>query len=159
MREENAQTKHEADRSLTNSIYTSINATMLQEIQQIHLRMSYGSKIDALARHILWLRQHDPGAKSIVFSQYKRFLHMLSMAFSKFGIGFSSADTKNGIRKFREDPTVCDRRFCLRLPLTLALTRIPGGMLPSSCQSTFVGSEPRQCYARVLLRASDQYSG
>lgn len=56
----------------------------------------------------MWLREHDPGAKSIVFSQYKDFLGVLANAFSRFGIGYSSVDqAKDGIQRFKEDPAVC----------------------------------------------------
>lgn len=87
---------------------------MLDEIKNIDLPTSLGTKIDTLARHLMWLRDHDPGAKSIVFSQYKDFLSVLATAFSRFKIGYSSVDAKNGIQLFKEDPAV-------RYPLTPAI--------------------------------------
>ncbi len=68
---------------------------------------SFGTKIDTLARHILWIRANDAGAKSIVFSQYKDFLDILAKAFSRFKIAFTGIDQKDGIDKFKEDPSVC----------------------------------------------------
>lgn len=90
-----------------NSVYTDISSGILSEIKNIDLDGSFGTKIDTLSRHILWLRQHDPGAKSIVFSQYKGFLGVLGSAFSRFKIGYTSVDNKDGIEKFKSDPAVC----------------------------------------------------
>lgn len=51
-------------------IYSTFNAQKLAEIKNIELDgPSYTTKVDTLVRHLLWLRQVDPGAKSIVFSQ------------------------------------------------------------------------------------------
>ncbi|KAL2003459.1 hypothetical protein VTN02DRAFT_3770 [Thermoascus thermophilus] len=106
VQEEKTPTKFESERSLKNSIYTDISSGVLKAIKNIDIDGSFGTKIDTLARHILWLRQHDPGAKSIVFSQYKDFLGVLASAFAHFRIGFSSVDSKKGIEKFKSDPSV-----------------------------------------------------
>lgn len=51
-------------------IYSAFNAEQLAEIKGMELAgPSYTTKVDTLIRHLLWLRQSDPGAKSIVFSQ------------------------------------------------------------------------------------------
>ncbi|KAL1987630.1 hypothetical protein VTN96DRAFT_2871 [Rasamsonia emersonii] len=106
VQEEKSPTKLESDRPSKNSIYSDINSGVLKEIKNIDLDSSFGTKIDTLARHIMWLREHDPGAKSIVFSQYKNFLGVLATAFTRFKIGFSSVDTKDGIERFKHDPAV-----------------------------------------------------
>jgi len=106
VQEEKTPTKLESERSLKNSIYSDISSGVLREIKNIDLDGSFGTKIDTLARHIMWLRQHDPGAKSIVFSQYKNFLGVLASAFLRFKIGYSSVDSKDGIEKFKSDPSV-----------------------------------------------------
>jgi len=49
----------------------------------------------------------DPGAKSVVFSQFRDFLDILAKAFTQFKIGFTSIDKKDGIQKFKNDPSVC----------------------------------------------------
>jgi E3 ubiquitin-protein ligase SHPRH len=59
-----------------------------------------------LARHLIWLRETDPGAKSIIYSQFKDFLEVLAQAFEKFRIGFTSIDKPHGIEKFKTDPGV-----------------------------------------------------
>ncbi|PYH40056.1 putative SNF2 family helicase/ATPase, partial [Aspergillus saccharolyticus JOP 1030-1] len=105
--EEKAPTKASSERfSSTNSIYSDISSSTLEEIRTINLDCSFGTKIDTLARHILWLREHDPGAKSVVFSQYKNFLEILGSALSRFKIGFSSVDNKDGIQSFKSDPAL-----------------------------------------------------
>ncbi|EDP49222.1 SNF2 family helicase/ATPase, putative [Aspergillus fumigatus A1163] len=98
--------KLESGRSSNSFIYTDISSGTLKEIKNIDLEASFGTKIDTLARHILWLREHDPGAKSIIFSQYKTFLEVLGTAFSRFKIGYSSIDNADGIERFKSDPAV-----------------------------------------------------
>ena len=88
------------------AIYSAVDTSVLDQIKNIDLDGSYGTKIDILARHILWLREHDGGSKSIIFSQYKEFLDILARAFSQFKIGFSSIDRKAGIDRFKKDPSV-----------------------------------------------------
>ncbi|RAH46455.1 putative SNF2 family helicase/ATPase, partial [Aspergillus brunneoviolaceus CBS 621.78] len=107
VQEEKAPTKAMSERpSSTNSIYHDISSSTLNEIKNIDLNSSFGTKIDTLARHIMWLREHDPGAKSVVFSQYKNFLEILASALSRFKIGFSSVDSKDGIQNFKSDPAL-----------------------------------------------------
>lgn len=81
-----------------------MNAETMREIKSIDLSSSYGTKIDTIARHLLWLRANDPGAKSIVFSQYGDFLSTLAVALTNFNIGNVSIRTAKGIDKFRKDP-------------------------------------------------------
>lgn len=102
-----------------NPIYSDISSKVLEEIQKIDLPRSYGTKIDTLCRHLLWLRQHDPGAKSIVFSQNKSFLVTLSHVFYWFKIGHSSIDDPSGIERFKEDHTVRALFFSILLTYDL----------------------------------------
>ena len=94
------------DHSHNNSLYADVSSGVLREIKEIDIRGSFGTKIDTLGRHIIWLRQHDPGAKSIVFSQYKPFLTSLASAFSRFRIGFTSVDSRDGIERFKRESSV-----------------------------------------------------
>ena len=96
------------------SIYSGINRVTLNQIKNIDVEGSFGTKIDTLARHLLWIRDNDPGAKSIVFSQFKDFLDVLARAFAKFKIGFTSIDKKDGIEKFKKYPSV-SRRLILSI--------------------------------------------
>lgn len=89
------------------AIYSEISKTKLAEIKNIDLDgPSFTTKVDTLARHLIWLRESDPGAKSIIFSQFKDFLDVLARAFERFRIGYSSIDKPNGIEKFKQDPSV-----------------------------------------------------
>ena len=88
------------------AIYSGITARTLDQIKSIDLNGSFGTKTDALARHILWLREKDPGAKSVIFSQFKDFIDVLAKAFNHFGITFTSFDKPDGIRNFKSDPSI-----------------------------------------------------
>ena len=107
VQEEESPAKFDHERHPKNAIYSDISSGLMQEIKNIDLDGSYGTKIDTLARHVIWLREHDPGAKSIVFSQYKNFLVVLQRAFHRFGIVSSSVDAPGGIENFKKDPAVC----------------------------------------------------
>lgn len=88
------------------AIYTGITRRTLDHIKSIELNGSFGTKTDALARHILWLREKDPGAKSVIFSQFKDFMDVLGKAFNHFGIAFTSFDKPKGIQNFKSDPSI-----------------------------------------------------
>lgn len=88
------------------SIYSDISDSVMREIKSIDLDGSYGTKIDMIGRHLLWIRNHDPGAKSIIFSQFGDFLDVLREALKKWKIGSSGIREKKGIDKFLADPSV-----------------------------------------------------
>ncbi|KAK0739257.1 SNF2 family N-terminal domain-containing protein [Apiosordaria backusii] len=93
----------------TTTIYSAFNPEKLSQIKSIDLPSSgptYTTKVDTLLRHLLWLRSSDPGAKSIVFSQYKEFLEVLALAFKRYQIGYTSFDKPNGISSFKSDPSL-----------------------------------------------------
>jgi E3 ubiquitin-protein ligase SHPRH len=93
--------------SRKSAIYSEISKSKLAEIKNIELDgPSFTTKIDTLARHIFWLRETDPGAKSIIYSQFKDFLDVLARAFQRFRIGYSSIDKPNGIESFKQDPGI-----------------------------------------------------
>ncbi|KAI9755427.1 MAG: hypothetical protein M4579_004284 [Chaenotheca gracillima] len=96
----------EAPKQSESSIYSGINSGTLNEIKNVDIEGSFGTKIDTLAQHLLWLRVHDPGAKSIVFSQYREFLEVLGKAFKHFKINFVSIDSGGSIERFKHDPSV-----------------------------------------------------
>jgi len=94
-------------KSKKTAIYTEISKTKLAEIKNIDLDgPSFTTKVDTLARHLIWLRDTDPGAKSIIFSQFKDFLDVLAAAFTRYRIGYSSIDRPNGIETFKDDPAI-----------------------------------------------------
>jgi E3 ubiquitin-protein ligase SHPRH len=86
------------------TIYADFDAQKLADIKEIELAgPSFTTKVDTLVRHLLWLRENDPGAKSIVFSQYQDFMNVLKLAFARHRIGYTSFNSPDGIRKFKED--------------------------------------------------------
>ena len=96
-----------SDTSLSQSIYSDISTKTLNEIKNIELPgSSFGSKVDMLTRHLLWLRDHDPGTKSIIFSQYREYLDVLARAFKQHRVTYSAFDEKNGIEKFKTEPAI-----------------------------------------------------
>jgi E3 ubiquitin-protein ligase SHPRH len=88
------------------SIYAGIRDSTMNEIKTVKLDDSYGSKVDMMARHLLWIRNNDPGAKTIIYSQFADFLQVLRLALKRFKIGVSGIRDKNGIEKFKKDPAV-----------------------------------------------------
>ncbi|KAF2710519.1 ATP-dependent DNA helicase [Pleomassaria siparia CBS 279.74] len=92
--------------SSNGSIYSDISDSTMKEIRTIELKGSYGTKVDMITRHLLWIRNNDPGAKSIIFSQFGDFLDVLREALDKWKIGTSSINQKNGIRNFKNDPAI-----------------------------------------------------
>ncbi|KAG7118800.1 Sterol 3-beta-glucosyltransferase UGT80B1 like protein [Verticillium longisporum] len=52
------------------AIYSEFGADKLAQIRDVDLEgPPLTTKVDSIVRHLLWLRESDPGAKSIVFSQ------------------------------------------------------------------------------------------
>ncbi|ETS80376.1 hypothetical protein PFICI_07905 [Pestalotiopsis fici W106-1] len=93
--------------SRTQGIYTSFGEDKLKEINDIPLDGHVmPTKVTALIRHLLFLRKTDPGAKSIIFSQFGAFLDILRQALNRHHIGNLSFSTKNGITRFKEDPAI-----------------------------------------------------
>ncbi|KAF5541231.1 rad8 Rdh54p [Fusarium mexicanum] len=104
---ENSPEQKQTDSPKKTGIYSEFNSDKLAEIQKIELDgPSFTTKVDTLVKHLMWLRESDPGAKSIVFSQYKGFLGILRNAFSRFRIGYASIDDPDGIKRFKEDASV-----------------------------------------------------
>lgn len=88
-------------------IYSEFSADKLAEIKDIELDgPAFTTKVDNLVRHLLWLRESDPGAKSIIFSQYSDFLNVLRLAFQRYRIGFTSFDKANGATDFKENDSI-----------------------------------------------------
>lgn len=55
--------------------YNYIDRGLLDDIEAMESYGSYGSKIQTLVRHLLYLKIADPGAKSIIFSAWADSLH------------------------------------------------------------------------------------
>ena len=55
--------------------YNLINIDMSKGIGQMECHGSYGSKIETLIKHLLYIQSVDPGSKTIVFSAWADSLH------------------------------------------------------------------------------------
>jgi E3 ubiquitin-protein ligase SHPRH len=88
------------------SIYANADDKLMDEIKSVDLPVSYGTKIDTLGRHLLHIRNTDAGVKSVVFSQYREFLDVLSTAFTQFKIGHTRLGNPRAVETFKNDPSV-----------------------------------------------------
>ena len=91
--------------SLPSSIYSTMSTETIESIKSVDLDGSFGTKIDTICRHLIFLRESDPGAKSIIFSQYNDFLQVLTSALKHFKISSVSIRDSKGIEVFRRDPS------------------------------------------------------
>lgn len=57
--------------------YNTISPEVLEELKKIDCLGSYGTKIETLVRHLLYLEDVDPGCKSIVFSAWADSLYSM----------------------------------------------------------------------------------
>lgn len=78
-----------------NIVYSSIGPRKLQEIGDIKLTKSYGTKIDMILRQVKHLREVDEHTQILVFSQWNKFLNILARAMKTEGIVYKSWTEKN----------------------------------------------------------------
>ena len=86
-----------------------MNLAMMDDIKRIRIRHNYGSKIDMMVRHLLYIRQHD-GAKSVIFTQWKDAMHAIAKALEANGVSYRSLEDKNGLDRFKNDDSVSFQR-------------------------------------------------
>ncbi|KAH8149060.1 uncharacterized protein LAJ45_07036 [Morchella importuna] len=90
------------------SIYSGMDKRIMGEIKRVEINQHFGSKIDMIIRHLLWLRQHEPNFKAVLFSQWGDFLDFMKTALTRSHIGFATlGDTRgrSGIHTFKTDPS------------------------------------------------------
>ncbi|KAI0397278.1 SNF2 family N-terminal domain-containing protein [Xylariaceae sp. FL0594] len=101
-----------AEKSKRTGIYSTFSDAELGSIQNLKLQgPSYSTKIDTLVKHLQWLRMKDPGSKSIVFSQFRRFLDILHVALVHNRIGCArfmqgQRTYVEEIERFKENPAI-----------------------------------------------------
>ncbi|KAI5838912.1 SNF2 family N-terminal domain-containing protein [Morchella snyderi] len=106
MQEERAQASSSSDPAAV-SIYSGMDKRIMDEIKRVEIRQHFGSKIDMIIRHLLWLRQHEPGFKAVLFSQWGDFLDFMKTVLTHSHIGFATLDGRGGgagVHAFRTDP-------------------------------------------------------
>jgi len=89
--------------------YNKIDPELFEDIQTMESFGSYGSKIQALVRHLLFLQATEPGAKSIVFSAWADSLHIIEHALQNNKIPCLRIDQSRGqsaAKRFRSDPDI-----------------------------------------------------
>jgi len=93
------------------SLTPAVRPASSDPIDRIKIRGSFGSKVDALIRHLLYLAEHDPTAKSLVFSQWKGLLKIVSSALGVNGLQYVSLEgsvrkRSRAVWSFSNDPQV-----------------------------------------------------
>lgn len=78
------------DASQTDPIYTAVPQSFEKEMAKISLASSYGSKLDTIVRHLIWLRQKNKSAQVVIFSQWREMLELLETALTKNDIKFAT---------------------------------------------------------------------
>ena len=88
--------------------YNTLDLDTLAEIRNMASVGEYGSKIQTLAKHLLWLKEHQHGSKSIVFSAWADSLNIVAHALDANGIEYlrmdSSRAQRNPAREFCNNP-------------------------------------------------------
>ncbi|THH28194.1 hypothetical protein EUX98_g5996 [Antrodiella citrinella] len=89
--------------------YNMASDSLLENIDMMESHGSFGSKIQTLVRHLLFLDVSDPGCKTIVFSAWADSLNIIFYALQQNGIKALRGDQNNGKRNsakiFRTDPS------------------------------------------------------
>lgn len=90
--------------------YNMINQETLEQIMGRDSLGQFGSKIQTLVKHLLYLKEYEPDSKSIVFSAWSDSLELVAYALQTNGITFlriDRANTKksNPAHVFQTDPT------------------------------------------------------
>lgn len=86
-------------RGVPGGIFASADDALVRAIKGIKLTTSYGSKIDMITRHLVYLQRAIPGAKAVVFSQWSDVLDIMKLAFTSAGIRYSSLQTEDRLKR------------------------------------------------------------
>jgi len=99
-----------APKSSRTITYNAIDPSIFSDIQTMETYGDYGSKIQTLVRHLLYLKLTDVGAKSIVFSAWADSLHIVEWALKENGIRCLRIDQKSknesAANVFRTNPDI-----------------------------------------------------
>ncbi|KAK9373080.1 SNF2 family N-terminal domain-containing protein [Lipomyces chichibuensis] len=103
VKEEKSHIQHHG-LSAARRIYSDMNEEVLNKIKSIDLIGSYGSKIDMILRHMIWLREHEPNVQVVLFSQWADFLYLLGMALFRHSIKYATLE--RNMEEFKSNPEV-----------------------------------------------------
>ncbi|PFH49282.1 hypothetical protein AMATHDRAFT_148016 [Amanita thiersii Skay4041] len=99
-----------APKSKRKIAYNVIDPEIFRGIQSTESFGDYGSKIQTLIRHLLYIQSTEPGAKSIVFSAWADSLYIVQLALRDNGIHCLRIDqNRKGLsaaKKFKSDPNI-----------------------------------------------------
>jgi len=89
--------------------YNMIDVDVMNRIQDVEMNGSYGTKIEILTRHLLYIQMQEPGAKSVIFSAWSDSLQIIELALERNGIPCLRIDqTGKGrdtaAKRFRTNP-------------------------------------------------------
>ncbi|THG95740.1 hypothetical protein EW026_g5964 [Hermanssonia centrifuga] len=102
--------KESAPKSRRQIEYNVIDPDVFESIQTMESHGSYGSKIQTLIRHLLYVQVIDPGAQSIVFSAWADSLKIIDHALKSNGITCLRIDQakgkQNAAKRFRTNPGI-----------------------------------------------------
>lgn len=124
MQEEQNHSSPEASRQSSPGIYADMDDHVLKEIKGIDLKSYFGTKIDTsmfyhprnpkdphvfltsrpVVRHLLWLKNNEPGFKAVIFSQWGDFLDFMKTALTQAKVGYTSLENKTGVEVFKTNP-------------------------------------------------------
>ncbi|KAK7679996.1 hypothetical protein QCA50_016942 [Cerrena zonata] len=90
--------------------YNLIKSDLFRGIHAMECHGSYGSKIEMLVKHLLYVKTEDPGSKTILFSTWADSLHIIQHALKANSISCLQIDQnygkENAAKRFRTDPTI-----------------------------------------------------
>ncbi|KAH8101241.1 SNF2 family N-terminal domain-containing protein [Cristinia sonorae] len=98
-----------APRSSRTIEYNLAPTSLMESIDMMESHGSFGSKIQTLVRHLLYLNVSDPGCKTIVFSAWADSLNIINFSLKENGIkalrGDQNSGKRNAAKIFRTDPS------------------------------------------------------
>lgn len=67
-------------------LYNPVSEEIAEGIHSMHMKETYGAKVDTIVRHALWIRSRDPSAQIVIFSQWDQLLETLSSVMDANGL-------------------------------------------------------------------------
>ncbi|KAK9463406.1 SNF2 family N-terminal domain-containing protein [Lipomyces oligophaga] len=86
------------------AIYSGLSSEALNKIKAIDLIGSFGSKIDMILQHMIWLRENEPNVQVVLFSQWSEFLKLVAMALTRHSIRYATLD--QNMENFKSNPDI-----------------------------------------------------